>query len=166
MHGVYEIICRNLFVELTLLRIVEKDFLQAMHSLASSSGTQPCTTVQHMCSAPHATHYTVVCLIVCVCKSDSKISKMLNSAVTLLQYQTITTCTYVYLCSIYTPYPSTHYTHAHSSPPTTHTQIPSTPSSSILVASPSPFTLKHPGAGSSLLGYSTSYTGNTTETTV
>ncbi|XP_064397814.1 activin receptor type-2B-like [Halichondria panicea] len=45
-------------------------------------------------------------------------------------------------------------------------EIPSTPSSSILAASPSPFTLKHPGVGSSLLGYSTSYTGNTTETTV
>ncbi len=43
---------------LTRRRIVVNDFLQAMHSFASSSGTQPCTTVQPMCSAPQATHLT------------------------------------------------------------------------------------------------------------
>ena len=39
----------SLISSLTLLLMVVKDLLQAIQSLASSSGTQPWTTVQAMC---------------------------------------------------------------------------------------------------------------------
>ena len=114
-----------------------------------------CTVHVPLPLAPPNFHYNCIPLFVCVCKSALKINKCFCSYVVPNDNYT-----YVYLmCSIHTPYPSTHYTHAHS-------QIPSTPHqvSSLPPRPPSHSTT--PGPAHPCLAIALAYTGKTTETTV